>query len=74
MNQVDGYTFCLGPGLYFVRLNGVVVGATWPDQGSAKAGLEVERRRFAKRSVSLKLSPKEEGHAVEIQPTGDRPS
>lgn len=37
---------------YQVIVAGKVIAATWPDRGSALAGLQVEQRRAAKRAAA----------------------
>lgn len=42
--------FTLSPGVWNIIVGGCLIAAEFPDKGSALAGIEVERRRQAKRT------------------------
>lgn len=52
---------------WYAMVNGRVVGATWPDKGSALAGMQTEQRRNGKRDADrferLAMSVSREGDA-----------
>lgn len=48
--NIEDQVFAIRPNEYQVIVAGKVIAATWPDRGSALAGLQVEQRRAAKRA------------------------
>lgn len=57
MNITD-QVFTVRQNEYQVIVAGKVIAATWPDRGSAMAGLQVEQRRAAKRAELHTKEPK----------------